>query len=210
MNAPRPDDLTSELLAGYADGELSAADRELVERWLAESPEARDLLDGQESLSPRNGEFWSAVRVPEPSAAQWANTLEGIRANRPAPARRRWVGLLGPLALLATAASLLFALPLADRPGVPAPLPAPSVVPAEDEEPFQMASADDVRIISMPEDAAGMLVVGDHPLRDPLLLARADEIEFHGVGSDVAGRFPEIPSTLAAEEAPMIWAPRAP
>ena len=57
-----------------------------------------------------------------------------------------------------------------------------------------MASADDVRILSLPEAAANLLVVGDHPLRDSLLfLARADEIEFHSIGADLAGRFPEMP-----------------
>jgi hypothetical protein len=113
---------------------------------------------------------------------------------------------------MATAATLLLALPPAQRPGPVAPPadPAPLAVPADDE-PFVMATDADVRIISLPESAVDLLVVGNHPMGDPLLLlARADEIEFHGIGSDPAGRFPDVPADPATEEPPMIWAPRAP
>lgn len=212
MTGPRPDDLPPELLAGYADGELCGQDRARVERWLADHPEARELLEGQEALSPNNTEFWSAVRPPEPSVAKWAEVRDGVQANAPRPSRRGWIALIGAVGLMATAATLLFALPALYRPArvdphsLPAPLP-----PAEDDEPFAMAGADDVRIVSLPESAAGLLVVGHHPLGDTdLVLARADEIEFHGVGSDLAGRFPEVPTDPAADDPPMIWAPREP
>lgn len=212
MTGPRPDDLPPELLAGYADGELSGRDRARVERWLADHPEARELLEGQESLSPSNTEFWAAVRPPEPSAAQWAEVRDGIRANGPRPSRRGWIALVGAIGLMATAATLLLALPALNRPLRVDPHPLPVVPPpGEDDEPFAMAGADDVRIVSLPEAAAGLLVVGRHPLGDTdLVLARADEIEFHGVGSDLAGRFPEVPNDPAADDAPMIWAPREP
>ena len=39
-------------------------------------------------------------------------------------------------------------------------------------------------------------------MRDPLVvLARIDEVEFFGVGSDLAGRFPEIPTEAAPDDA---------
>jgi hypothetical protein len=74
-----------------------------------------------------------------------------------------------------------------------------------------MASADEVQIISLPEEAAHLLVVGEHPLRgQAVVLAKADEIEFLGIGTDLAGRFPELPTDVAPDDAPMIWAPRDP
>jgi hypothetical protein len=213
MTSPRFDDLPPEWLAAYADGELTAAERARVERWLAEYPEARELLDAQESLGPGNTEFWQAVRPPEPSAAEWAAARERIDATPPEP-RKTWAGWLGTIGLVATAASLVLLLPPADRPCpdrhriVEEPQ---TPTPRSEEEPFPMAMADDVRILSLPETAANFLVIGEHPLRDSLLqLARFHEIEFHGIGSDLAGRFPEVPSDPHPEDVPMIWAPREP
>jgi hypothetical protein len=74
-----------------------------------------------------------------------------------------------------------------------------------------MATSEEVRIISLPESAANMLVVGEHPLRGVSMnMARFGEVEFLGIGSDLAGKFPEVPTDSATEEIPMIWAPRAP
>ena len=76
------------------------------------------------------------------------------------------------------------------------------------EGPFAMASDSDVRIVSLPEDAAALLIVGEHPLGDAVLvLAGMDELDFIGVGSDLAGRFPELPGEIP-DEAPLLWAPR--
>jgi len=213
MTTPRPDRLPPELLAAYADGELSPPERLRVERWLAEHPEAADLMDAQESLGPSNVELWQAAQPPVPSARQWANTFDGIKDHAPAPprpSRARWLGSAG---LLATAATVVLLVTTADNPEPQAPQ-ALGLFPAGanlDDDPFPMAGPDDVRIVSLPEAAAGLLLVGEHPLGDALLtLARADEVEFYGVGSDIAGRFPEVPSDPLSLDAPMIWAPRAP
>lgn len=205
-----PDDLPPQLLAAYADGELAPLDRARVEDWLADHPEARDLLDDQESLAPRS-DVWPALGPPEPSDAEWTACLHGIETARRTPAYRRWLPWVGSLALAATAAAIVLAVGAVKRPA-PLAVPEPAgMVVAEVGEPFPMAGDDDVRIISLPEAAAGLLVVGRHPLGDsPVELAKADEVEFLGVGSDVAGRFPEVPSDPAAEDAPVLWAPRDP
>ena len=213
MTTSDPDDLPPEFLAAYADGELGPRDRARVEQWLADHPEARELLDDQESLGPRNVEFWQAASPPMPSAREWAAALRGIRDGSRVPASRRWAPWVGSLALAATAATVLFLLPAA--PGGPGPeseLPAVHPVAAEaDDEPVAMASADEVHIVSLPESAAHLLVVGEHPLRDNLVvLARADEIEFFGVNTDPYGRFPEMPLEMTPDDAPMIWAPKDP
>ena len=88
MTNSDPDDLTPELLAAYADGELGPCDRARVEQWLADRPGARDLLEEQESLGPRNVEFWQAVSPPDPSPREWAATLRGIHDRSRAPASR--------------------------------------------------------------------------------------------------------------------------
>jgi hypothetical protein len=43
-----------------------------------------------------------------------------------------------------------------------------------------------------------------------VVLARADEVELLGLGTDSAGRFPDVPADVAPDDAPMIWAPRDP
>jgi hypothetical protein len=110
--------------------------------------------------------------------------------------------------------TLLFLLPAPDHPcPVPPPVfdcPAEPAPPSADE-PYPIAAADDVRILSLPESAADLLCVGEHPLQSSgFLLARFGEIEFHGIGSDLAGRFPEMPNDPSPEDIPMIWAPREP
>lgn len=211
MTTSEPDDLPPETLAAFADGELAPRDRDRVEQWLADHPEARDLLDDQESLGPRNAEFWNAVRPPEPSHWQWAAVRDGIRGQAPAWANRRWRPWVASLALAAaaTAATVVVVLPPPDRPVSADPVVTPR--PADlDDEPFAMAGPDDVRILSLPESAAHLLVVGDHPLRDTLVvLARSDEVDFLGIGADLAGRFPDLPEA-APEDPPMLWAPKEP
>jgi hypothetical protein len=210
MTPRTPDDLPPDWLAAYADGELSPEDRARVEQWLAEDPEARELLDAQESLGLNNAEFWNAVQPQSPSPSQWSGAFEQI-APQSAPRRRAWAGWLGTAGLLVTAATLILAMPGPQNPCLDAPQGDPLVVPGStvDDEPYVMASADDVRIISLPEAAARLLLVGEHPLGDSIvLLAQADEIVYFGIGSDLAGRFPEVPADPNAQDPPMIWAPR--
>jgi hypothetical protein len=210
MNDPTRDHLPPEWLAAYADGELTPAERDRVENWLADHPEAREILESQDSLGPRNREFWQAVEPPSPSAAQWSRVRNAIAAASPVRPSRPWLRWFGAAGLLATAASLLL-LSLPDRASVETPVNPenpPSVVA---DEPIAMASADDVQIISLPESAAKLLVVGEHPLNgSSMALARFGEVQFYGIGSDLVGRFPEMPNDPNSEEIPIVWAPRAP
>jgi hypothetical protein len=203
-----PDDLPPELLAGYADGELPPAVRERVEAWLAEHPEALDQLEVQEALGPGNVEFWRAVRPPEPTPADWVGVRAGLAADFPAPRRGvgRWAGAA---ALFAVAASItLVFLDNAPRCGQHKRIAAPVFAPAgspEDNEPYPIARADEIRYLELPESVAPMLRVGDHPLKDAILiLARSDEVDFHNMGCDAEGRFPEDPLTM---EPPFLWIP---
>jgi hypothetical protein len=212
MSAGRPDHLPPEWLAAYADGELGPRDRARVEEWLRDNPDARDALDAQEALGPANGEFWSAVRAPQPSGRQWANTIKGIKAAASTRPTRSWAGWLGTVGLMATAATLLVALPAADGPIVHGPpLPCPNhfgpFAPSPDDTPFVIADAADVRIISLPEEAADLLVVGTHPMGDSaLILAGRGEVAFLGLGPELAAQLRE-PVEANADDLPMLWAP---
>ena len=207
MTPRRPDRLPPEWLAAYADGELPAEDRARVERWLADDPEARDLLDAQESLGPRNADLWDAVRPPTPSPAAWAHTVRRIAYRGPAAPRRRWAGWVGTAGLLATAATLLLALPAGDRATVPCPaLPLIHPDSSPDVEPYAMAQEDDVRIVSLPEEAADLLVVGRHPLGDSLVvLAGREELAVHHFGVNPAGRAAEM---FDDQDGAVVWAPK--
>ena len=109
---------------------------------------------------------------------------------------------------MATAATLFMALPGPQHTCLNPPAVSPTGLDPSSDELLQMASTADVRIISLPQDAAKLLLVGEHPIGDSLLiLAKADEVEFLGVGNDLEGRFPAVPADPQAPDAPMIWAP---
>src|SRR5476649_1717459 len=87
-----------ELLAAYADGELDAATRAEVERWLALNPDARSSLETQRQLSRHNRPFWRAATAANPGEATWTRVLGNVQdaldtPPRPTPAaspQRRW------------------------------------------------------------------------------------------------------------------------
>ncbi|MSR52261.1 MAG: hypothetical protein EXS09_03100 [Gemmataceae bacterium] len=215
MTTPRPENFSPELLAAYADGELSAEECLRVERWLAENPEARESLEVQEAMAPGNVELWGLVSPPAPSAAEWISTRDGIGSQLRLAQRVRLAGWAGTLGLLTTAAILILVLPGPQHNGTDPELrhefPGPPPSGSSDDEPYPMASASDVLIISLPESAAGLLVVGEHPLTDSFLsFAKLSDVQFHGIGSDLAGRFPEVMSKATEDVLPMLWAPREP
>lgn len=112
--------LSDELLSAYFDGDVSPREREQVERWLAQSPEARRELAalGRTSrllrslpVAPAPDDLVSAVM----QQAERATLLPPVPPARPVASRRRaWLVAAGGLAVTAAAALLL--LPLLSRP----------------------------------------------------------------------------------------------
>ena len=89
MNTPRPHNLPPELLAGYADGELNAADADRVQRWLAMDLDAAADLETQQNLGPSAFGLWQTTEPADPGSLAWNRLHDGIRIGIQRQARRR-------------------------------------------------------------------------------------------------------------------------
>jgi anti-sigma factor RsiW len=175
---PRPDRLADErppieCLAAFLDGELSAEAWARVQDWLTNHPEDAALVEAHRNLLRR----WRETAPPEPSETTWREVLAQIDRGLKIEAggsrtkdlgRGRWirVGLLGAAA--AAAAILALIVPSRDQdtktsadPGI---------------EELAIVSADDVDLVSMEDNDAPLLVVGNPPLQEPLELAMAGDV----------------------------------
>lgn len=196
--SPPNHDPSPEDLAAFADGELTADARQRVEDHLASHPEAAAEIDDLRRLD----RLWQQADPPQPSDATWTAVLGRIEANVTAPARgarwRSWLTGLG--------AGLAAALALAVLWPAPRPVDPPDQPGGPSGDSFPVAAAHDVEIISVEDADLGALVVGDPPLREPLVLAELTDVDVKHVGPDADGLFPRVP---AFEEfvAPMIVAP---
>jgi hypothetical protein len=196
--APSP-----EQLAAYADGELDrcaqgAALKRRIEVWLPDHPEAFLELQAHQRLQ----QLWHQNSPPKPPETAWAPVRECVHAAFPGPkekrpglARRRlgWVGLF----LAGVAAALLVALNL-PRPREEIP------PPPQAEEPFPVATPDDIEIIRMDAKDASLLVVGTPPVTGELQLVKSGDVDI-SLPED-QGQAPEM-EVVGEDGFPMIWAP---
>ncbi len=169
------DDLPPELLAAYADGELTPAECRRVEDWLTTHPEARADVEAQRRLA----RLLEQTTPPPPDEERWADALARVECGLAAPAARRpaWRrrAAVALAALAAVAALVLLALTRKDQTDRP---PRPDdEAPAVAEEPWPVVSADDVEILSMDDRDRGALVVGEPPVNGPLELLTAGEVQ---------------------------------
>jgi hypothetical protein len=187
-----------EMLAAYADGELSAAERGRVEEWLAANPNSAAELETQKRFNRR---LFS--QCEEPSAAAWKQALLRIQiavANPPPmPAnrvsRRRLLAAVTTIAVAVLIAVVVF-------PRDPAPKIGPGVAVADE---LAVATPDDVEILRILEADVGQVVVGEPPLRRALVLASLDDVEGLKVVKDTDGMMPMV--AMSGPNAPMIVAP---
>jgi hypothetical protein len=208
MNPDRP--LDPEWLAAYADGELDADpslghQKERVEAWLTEDPEAVRELHEQQRLK----ELWKQTVPPEPGATAWEAVGGRIAAEARAPGRRfrphlggRWLAFF-----LATAAAIVWIcfFLFRERP-VPGADMAPSdLASVSDGEIFEVASTDEIEILSVEGADTGTLAVGDMPVQGPLELLAPGEVTLTSIKP--AARDNMIPEIhLKGPVLPMIWA----
>jgi hypothetical protein len=190
---------TPERLAAYADGELHPADAEATEAWLREHPDAAAEV---QSLRQLAGLLQEHAAV-EPGPAAWDQTLKGIedRLAAPKPAPQR--GSVTLRLVLGLAAACLVGLliaralwPTADKPG---PIP---VEP--EEEPYAVATSDEIVIVSMDPRNAWNLVVGRPPIPGELEWANIDDVTLVDFKPNDDGQVPmmhtggAVPDPLAA------------
>jgi anti-sigma factor RsiW len=161
-----------EQLAAYADGELDAASRRHCAEWLAGHPEAAAEVETWRRLS----RLWQSNAPEEPGPAVWAATLDRIEkslpAGPPAPARPgRKLYLWASLLTAAAAAALAISLSARLFQSVPDVAADP-----DDEQPYPVAEAHEVAILSMDAKDADALVVGESPVHGPLAFADFEDI----------------------------------
>lgn len=164
--------------------------------------------------------LWGDTTPPEPGRAAWAETLHRIHAALPpaapvpartAPPRRRlgrgWImtaaGLVAAAALVVSAVGVFLG-----RHGLAGPdgpdQTRSSVTPGD--APLEVATAEDVEIISIDGRDQDVLVVGRGPLPEPLVLASPDDFRLDAVEPNGDGRIVVLP-VVADVQTPMILAP---
>ncbi len=180
---PRP-----ELLAAYLDGELDLDARRQIEDWLAVHPEAAAEVEGQRQLL----RLWQEAAPAEPSEARWAGVFAGIALAasslpRPWPGRG-WRAILwiGTAITAAAVAAAVAGIGMLHRP-TPPTLPETPLASHEEIEPLSVVSRDDVEILSMDGDDDDTLVVGEPPVRGPIVLAANGDISLEVIRADPAG-----------------------
>jgi anti-sigma factor RsiW len=231
MNAQPPPDLPGpwpDLLAAYADGELDAATRAVVERWLAAHPGACREVRDQRQLSPENWALWQQAEPPLPTEATWAKVRDAVAnavlpAATPAP-RREWnwwarnsIYFTGGVAAAVAAMLLLCVLGpvLAPPPKHPVPVDqklqelaeqTPPADPLAEYPVLPVATADDVDIRRVAGDTGGWLVVGELPLAGPVVLATEDDVALEEAEPHPAWPTGTPRMTTGRGDAPMIFA----
>jgi anti-sigma factor RsiW len=200
-------------LAAWADGELGPLDAERVERWLADHPDAAGEADSLRHLV----RLYREHPAPEPAGPAWQAALGRIEAGlaarpAPTPAPRpgwRWRLLAGLVAAAAIGGVLLaralWPAPQAE-PG-PVEVGPVALAPAEDEEPFPVATAGEVNIIGMDPNDADRVLVGVPLMPASIELVGMEEVQIVGVEPDPEeGRMPHVGGSAGG---PMIIVARA-
>lgn len=196
---------TPEQLTAYADGELDGHDalaplRRKIESWLALHPEARVELEAQRHLRW----IWDETAPPEPGEAAWRRLLARLPAE---PARKPVPrGLVGAgwiaAGVAAAAVALFFAFrgPV-EQPDVPAPPGPPAVAALDDGVPFEVASADEIEVLSVEGADTHTLAVRGLSVRALLELLGPGEMTLMRPAADAA-----IQVRNDGQTAPVIWA----
>lgn len=229
---PSPEDFPRELLAAYADGELDADGRAMVERFLSDCPHSLEELQTQREFSPANVSLWERVEPLEPLDCEWAVVRKEIehRLVPATPRFSRWrtaTWAMAGLATIGVAASVAWvALGLVHPPqsdssqieearGIdqaPFPREVAAIAPApHSADPLAafavlpIASDSDVILHRVPEFSAGWLPVGQHPVSGVLTLATEEEIQLGEVAPHSAWPMGDLKMTTAPGDAPLIF-----
>jgi anti-sigma factor RsiW len=166
---------SQEELMAFADGELEPVRRDEVAAWLEHHPEGRVEVEEFRRLIG----LWQRHVPPEPAPAAWASVLARIETSRPlrpaVPARRAYPAW----AYSSLAAAAILGIVMLGRTWWIAP---PVVPPPEEpavEEPFPVALASEVNIVSMDlkEARDADALVGHPPVLSNLEFAGRDDVQ---------------------------------
>ena len=176
---PRP---APEELSAFVDGELPAAKMEATEALLRRHAEA----DAEVQSLRRLDALWRQTAASEPSAAAWDKTLQEIESRLAAPKPTR-AGLPTMRILGGIAAASVIGLLLARS-----FWPTPIAVTDSDDEPYPVATADEIVIISMDPRNEHNLVIGLPPVHGDLVLADSDDVELLDAKPNSEGQVPNM------------------
>jgi hypothetical protein len=207
IKKPDSDTPTPGELAAYLDGEATGEDYARVDAWLLEN---RDLSAELESLDEVT-QLYQSAPTPEPTQEAWERVLTAIEARlmpcahsskfvevRHRPPRR----VIPKRSRLAWAAAVAAGLLIAF-----ANFGGPSPRNVASQEPFPVASDDDVEILGVHGQDMALLVVGVMPLAEPLALATVQDVTVESVQPASDGMMPQIGVQTAESASPMIVAP---
>lgn len=236
MNELSPENFSEVLLAAYADGELDADGRALVERWLAEHPEAREVLRTQQKLSPSNTVLWETVGHPEPTSAIWDVVRQEVEADLCSPQLPtvdRYRGLrvagllLAGLTMSGTAAAVIWLTLTSNSPQLKnetvkpveqartektpaeqAPEPhSPHADPLAEFAVLPIPNDDEVILDRVPSLSTGWLPIGRHPVSGMLELASVEELYLEEPSPSPASPIQKRGKMIIAPgDAPMVYA----
>jgi hypothetical protein len=151
-----------------------SADRDNLEDWLREHPEANDDL----ADLPQLRELYQSASPPEPDEAAWNAVCSRIheihrfaRNDKSLATRRLWWAI----AAASVAAAILAVLLARSLWTTSVPVTVPPTIQVA-EEPFPVVDSEDVIILSMDARNVAALVVGEPPVGDDLEFARPKDI----------------------------------
>jgi len=225
MESPNPDRVDA-WLAGHADWELDAATRQRVEEWLAADPQAAEILRDQESLSPRNLEFWAAVEPPTVSNSKWDAVGFGIASRCPASVpksiwNQSWLKAVLVVSVAAGIAGVVFSLQKLGEPNrelaQPSTRPTIEVAPEPrsptKEDPLAeyavlpITQPGEVFIESVRGGVSPIVLGPSQPVPTELTLAGSQDIQVESIRPTTAnGSKPDVKVTTEPGGVTMIYA----
>jgi hypothetical protein len=184
MTSPEPhapDGPSQEELMAFADGELAPARRDEVAAWLEHHPDGRSEVEEFQRLTA----LWQRYLPPEPAPAAWESALVRIETAHPirppvSPRRaRRAIWVSTGLAAAAVLGSVMLGRSLWVNPGGPPPEEGPNQPLVLAEEPFPVAEASEITILSMElKDARDAdSLVGHPPVLANMEFAGRDDVQ---------------------------------
>jgi hypothetical protein len=186
-NNPIPED------PAFADGDLMLPGCEM-QAWLQQHPDAAGEVQSLRNFV----NFWQDHTIPEPLPSAWDRTLQGIenKLAQPRPRPIPWGGSLFLRFGLGGLVAAGFAGLLAIRFLLPGPdLKTTTQQVMIAEEPYPVATSDEITIIRMDPRESHNLVVGRPPIPGDLEWANFDDVTVENAKPNAENQVPEMHKT---------------